>query len=93
MLICLLSPSIEYILCFVTFKGQPKEALEAVMPGSISSISVGSWNIVVQEEDRNELSDLSAASANAPMLNGNGLKENAGESAALLGTYLCSIFF
>lgn len=67
--------------------GQPKEALEAVMPGSISSISVGSWNIVVQEEDRNELSDLSAASANAPMLNGNGLKENAGESAALLEMY------
>ncbi|XP_066475210.1 E3 ubiquitin-protein ligase RNF149 isoform X2 [Tiliqua scincoides] len=72
----------------VTFKGQPKEVLEAVMPGSISdSVSVGSWNIVVQEEERNEMSDLSATSANAPTLNGNGLKEDAGETAALLETY------
>lgn len=38
------------------------------------------------------MSDLSATSANPPMLNANGLKEDAGETTALLGMYYCSIF-
>lgn len=66
-------------------KGDSKDVFEVAMPESISgSISVVSWSIV-QEEDRNETSDLSASSTNESVLNCNNSKEDAGETAALLG--------
>ncbi|XP_053165747.1 E3 ubiquitin-protein ligase RNF149 [Hemicordylus capensis] len=65
--------------------GESKEEHEVAMPESVSgSVSVGSWSIVVQEEDRNEASGLSASSTNEPILSSNHLKEDRGETAALL---------
>lgn len=56
------------------------------MPQSISgSISAESWSITVQEEDRNDLSEISASSTHEATLNGSRLKEDVGETAALLG--------
>ncbi|XP_062982312.1 E3 ubiquitin-protein ligase RNF149 [Elgaria multicarinata webbii] len=65
--------------------GEPKDVLEVAVPESISgSMSAGSWSITVQEDDRNETSDLSASSTNESALNSNSLKQDAGETTALL---------
>uniref|UniRef100_A0A8C3IVQ7 Ring finger protein 149 n=1 Tax=Chrysemys picta bellii TaxID=8478 RepID=A0A8C3IVQ7_CHRPI len=68
--------------------GDPEDALEVAIPESISgSVSVGSLSIALQEDDRNEVSDLSASSTNESVLQCNSLKEDAGETTALLGKY------
>ncbi|XP_067419674.1 E3 ubiquitin-protein ligase RNF149 isoform X2 [Emydura macquarii macquarii] len=65
--------------------GDPEDALEVPIPESISgSVSVGSLSIALQEDDRNEVSDLSASSTNESVLQCNSLKEDAGETTALL---------
>ncbi|KAH0624602.1 hypothetical protein JD844_032251, partial [Phrynosoma platyrhinos] len=65
--------------------GAPKEVLEATVPESVSgSISAESWSIVIQEEGRNETSESSASSIEQSVLNRNSLKEEAGETTALL---------
>ncbi|XP_015278247.1 PREDICTED: E3 ubiquitin-protein ligase RNF149 [Gekko japonicus] len=67
--------------------GEPKDLLELAVPESISgSISAESWSITVQEEDRNDLSEIPASSAHDSTLNCSRLKEDVGETAALLET-------
>ncbi|KAL8190115.1 UNVERIFIED_CONTAM: hypothetical protein K2H54_040779 [Gekko kuhli] len=67
--------------------GEPKDLLELAVPESISgSISAESWSITVQEEDRNDLSEIPASSAHESTLNCSRLKEDVGETTALLGT-------
>uniref|UniRef100_A0A6J0UMJ3 E3 ubiquitin-protein ligase RNF149 n=1 Tax=Pogona vitticeps TaxID=103695 RepID=A0A6J0UMJ3_9SAUR len=65
--------------------GETKEVPDVVVSESVSgSISAESWTIAIQEENRNETSDLSGSSANESALNSNSLKEDAGETTALL---------
>ncbi|XP_031461065.1 E3 ubiquitin-protein ligase RNF149 isoform X2 [Phasianus colchicus] len=65
--------------------GDPEDALEVPIPESISgSVSVGSLSIALQEEDRNEVSELSASSTSESVLQCTSLKEDAGETTALL---------
>ncbi|XP_042312459.1 E3 ubiquitin-protein ligase RNF149 [Sceloporus undulatus] len=67
--------------------GAPKEVLEATVPESVSgSISAESWSIAIQEEGRNETSESSASSTEQSAVNRNSLKEEAGETTALLET-------
>uniref|UniRef100_A0A8D0L8Q3 Ring finger protein 149 n=1 Tax=Sphenodon punctatus TaxID=8508 RepID=A0A8D0L8Q3_SPHPU len=67
------------------FWGEPEDALEVAIPESLSgSVSVGSLSIALQEDDRNETSDLSASSTNESVLQCNSLKDDAGETTALL---------
>uniref|UniRef100_A0A669R0S3 Ring finger protein 149 n=1 Tax=Phasianus colchicus TaxID=9054 RepID=A0A669R0S3_PHACC len=68
-----------------THAGDPEDALEVPIPESISgSVSVGSLSIALQEEDRNEVSELSASSTSESVLQCTSLKEDAGETTALL---------
>ncbi|NXV48499.1 RN149 ligase, partial [Uria aalge] len=65
--------------------GDPEDVLEVPIPESISgSVSVGSLSIVLQDDDRNEVSELSASSTNESVLQCTSLKEDAGETTALL---------
>ncbi|KAJ7319713.1 hypothetical protein JRQ81_019224 [Phrynocephalus forsythii] len=66
--------------------GESKEIPDVAVPESVSgsSISAESWTIAIQEENRNETSDLSASSADQSALSSNSLKEDAGETTALL---------
>ncbi|XP_060625737.2 E3 ubiquitin-protein ligase RNF149 [Anolis sagrei] len=64
--------------------GEPKEV---AVPESVSgSISAESWSMVIQEEDRNESSEISASSTDESVINIRNLKEEAGETTALLET-------
>ena len=75
-----------FLSFFKTLKGETKEVPDVVVSESVSgSISAESWTIAIQEENRNETSDLSGSSANESALNSNSLKEDAGETTALLG--------
>ncbi|KAJ7425296.1 E3 ubiquitin-protein ligase RNF149 [Willisornis vidua] len=66
--------------------GDPEDVLEVAIPESISgSVSVGSLSIALQDDDRNEASELSASSTNESVLQCTSLKEDAGETTALLG--------
>lgn len=68
-----------------THAGDPEDALEVPIPESISgSVSVGSLSIALQEDDRNEVSELSASSTSESVLQCTSLKEDAGETTALL---------
>ncbi|NXG83524.1 RN149 ligase, partial [Stercorarius parasiticus] len=65
--------------------GDPEDVLEVPIPESISgSVSVGSLSIALQDDDRNEVSELSASSTNESVLQCTSLKEDAGETTALL---------
>ncbi|NWT54534.1 RN149 ligase, partial [Erythrocercus mccallii] len=65
--------------------GDPEDVLEIPIPESISgSVSVGSLSIALQDDDRNEVSELSASSTNESVLQCTSLKEDAGETTALL---------
>ncbi|XP_035172298.1 E3 ubiquitin-protein ligase RNF149 isoform X2 [Anser cygnoides] len=65
--------------------GDSEDALEVPIPESISgSVSVGSLSIALQEDDRNEVSELSASSTSESVLQCTSLKEDAGETTALL---------
>ncbi|NWU97602.1 RN149 ligase, partial [Upupa epops] len=65
--------------------GDPEDVLEVPIPESISgSVSVGSLSIALQDDDRNEASELSASSTNESVLQCTSLKEDAGETTALL---------
>ncbi|XP_054829289.1 E3 ubiquitin-protein ligase RNF149 [Eublepharis macularius] len=65
--------------------GEPKDLLEVAVPESISgSISVESWSITVQEEERNELSNIPAPPNLESTLNCSRLKEDVAETTALL---------
>ncbi|KAI1241693.1 hypothetical protein IHE44_0005180 [Lamprotornis superbus] len=67
-------------------QGDPEDVLEVPIPESISgSVSVGSLSIALQDDDRNEVSELSASSTNESVLQCTSLKEDAGETTALLG--------
>ncbi|XP_058689800.1 E3 ubiquitin-protein ligase RNF149 [Poecile atricapillus] len=68
-----------------THAGDPEDVLEVPIPESISgSVSVGSLSIALQDDDRNEVSELSASSTNESVLQCTSLKEDAGETTALL---------
>lgn len=71
---------------YLILKGDPEDVLEVPIPESISgSVSVGSLSIALQDDDRNEVSELSASSTNESVLQCTSLKEDAGETTALLG--------
>ncbi|KAF7253916.1 hypothetical protein EYD10_00975 [Varanus komodoensis] len=64
---------------------EPKDVLEVTVAESVSGTnSAGSWSMAAQEERRNETSDLSASSTSESTLNSNSLKEDVGETTALL---------
>lgn len=73
------------LMCLI-LKGDSEDPLEVPIPESISgSVSVGSLSIALQEDDRNEVSELSASSTSESVLQCTSLKEDAGETTALLG--------
>ncbi|XP_019340600.1 E3 ubiquitin-protein ligase RNF149 isoform X3 [Alligator mississippiensis] len=81
------------LFTYFILKGDPEDAFEVPIPESISgSVSLGSLSIALQEDDRNEVSDLSASSTNESVLQCNSLKEDAGETTALLERFSAANF-
>lgn len=82
---CLMVDRSDSKICLI-LKGDPEDVLEIPIPESISgSVSVGSLSIALQDDERNEVSELSASSTNESVLQCTSLKEDAGETTALLG--------